>query len=410
MDDKENIEAYYGLPSEVRFCKKCVISNQRPNSTLEFRQNIETKKVTIFFDEEGVCSACRHAEKKENEIDWKKREEELRALCDRFRRDDGNYDCIVPGSGGKDSVFVSHMLKDDYDMHPLTVTWTPHIYTDVGWRNLVRWVHSGFDNILFQPNGKVHRLLTKLAFTNMLHPFQPFIYGQKNIGPKFAALYNIPLVFYGESGAEYGNPIAETHTSLGDPKYFIGSDYEEMNLGGMKVKDIMETYNLKLVDLMIYLPMDKKLFENKNIEVHYCSYYKNWDPQEHYYYAVEHTGFESNTERTEGTYSKYSSIDDKSDPFHYYTTLIKFGIGRTSYDAAQEIRNHKITREEGIALVKKYDQEFPKKYFKEFLEYIDMTEAQFWETIDKFRSPHLWKKEKKEWKLRHAIWNEEYQK
>ena len=64
-----------------------------------------------------------------------------------------------------------------------------------------------------------------------------------------------------------------------------------------------------------------------------------------------------------GTYSKYSSIDDKIDCFHYYTMFIKFGIGRASFDASQEIRNGKITREEGINLVKKYDSEFPKKYF-----------------------------------------------
>jgi hypothetical protein len=91
--------------------------------------------------------------------------------------------------------------------------------------------------------------------------------------------------------------------------------------------------------------------------------------------------------------------------FHYYTTLIKFGIGRASYDAAQEIRNGKITREEGVNLVKKYDQEFPIKYFKEFLEYINISEDLFRETVDKFRSPHLWCRENGEWKLRHAVWH-----
>ena len=136
-------------------------------------------------------------------------------------------------------------------------------------------------------------------------------------------------------------------------------------------------------------------------------YYMKWDPQEAYYFAVEHTDFEANSERTEGTYSKYNSIDDKSDPYHYYTTLIKFGIGRATYDASQEIRNHKITREEGVALVKKFDHEFPKKYFKDLLEYMDMTEKRFWELIDKFRSPHIWKKENGEWKLRKAVYDEE---
>ena len=129
-----------------------------------------------------------------------------------------------------------------------------------------------------------------------------------------------------------------------------------------------------------------------------------WDPQECFYYASKHTGFQPNTERTEGSYSKYSSIDDKIDPYHYYCTYIKFGIGRATYDSAQEIRNNKIERNEGVELIKKYDSEFPRKYFEEFLKYIDHDEKQFWETIDQFRSPHLWKKNKDNtWSLKKKI-------
>ena len=144
--------------------------------------------------------------------------------------------------------------------------------------------------------------------------------------------------------------------------------------------------------------------QNDKIQVHYLGYYLRWDPQECYYYAAENTGFKTNTERTEGSYSKYSSIDDKIDPFHYYTTLIKFGIGRATYDSSQEIRNNKISREEGVNLVKLFDHEFPKKYFKDFLNYIDLSEELFFETIDKFRSPHLWTKDSNNnWKLRHNV-------
>lgn len=133
-------------------------------------------------------------------------------------------------------------------------------------------------------------------------------------------------------------------------------------------------------------------------------YYLKWDPQECYYYAAENTGFLANPERTEGSYSKYSSLDDKIDPFHYYTTLAKFGLGRASYDAAQEIRNGKITREEGVALVQKFDQEFPMKYFADFLNYIGISEHEFHSTVDRFRSEHLWIKEGETWTLRKPIW------
>ncbi|MHA1313178.1 MAG: N-acetyl sugar amidotransferase [Candidatus Helarchaeota archaeon] len=406
MTELEELEAYFGLPKQVIFCKKCVISNQRPNSTLEFQHNINSKKETIHFDEEGVCDACRLAERKNKEINWNKREEELKALCDKFRRDDGYYDCIVPGSGGKDSTLASWVLKYKYNMHPLTVTWAPHIYTEVGWGNFQKWIHAGFDNILFHPNGKVHRLLTRLAFDNLLHPFQPFILGQKNIGAKFAALYDIPLVFYGENEAEYGNPMQDALTPLRNMKFAAGDNYMNMFLGGVKVKDLIEKHGLHMNDLQPYLPMDPDLYVKKKIQVHYLGYYIKWDPQEAYYFASEHSGFKANCERTEGTYSKYNSIDDKTDPYHYFTTYIKFGIGRATYDASQEIRNDKITREEGVALVKKYDHEFPKKYFKEFLRYMNnMTEEHFWKKVDEFRSPHLWKKENGQWKLRHTVYD-----
>lgn len=401
------LEAYYGLPSDVGFCKRCVMSNQRPNSRSEFKHDKNSKTVAIHIDEEGICDACRYHDKKARTIDWSKRCEELERLCDQYRRNDGNYDCVIPGSGGKDSIMAAHIVKNEFGMHPLTVTWAPHLYTDIGRRNLEHWIDSGFDNILFTPNGKVHRLLTRLAFKNLLHPFQPFILGQKNIGAKFAALHNIPLVFYGESEAEYGNPIATTQTSLREAKYHTGDNYENMALGGTTVRELTEKYAVQMNELKPFLPMDPDEFEKKNIQVQYLGYYVKWDPQEAYYFAVDHGGFEANDQRTEGTYSKYNSIDDKSDPFHYFTTRIKFGVGRATYDASQEIRNEKITREEAVTLVKKFDHEFPERYYPEFLDYINMTENEFWQTVDQFRSPHLWKREDGEWQLRHTVWQQE---
>ena len=398
-------EAFYGLPNEVKFCKKCVISNQRPSSTVEFRSTNKDKKEVIDFDENGICSACRYNEEKEKNIDWNLREKTLLNLLDKFRSKDGSYDVIVPGSGGKDSAFTSHILKYKYGMNPLTVTWAPHMYTEIGWKNFNNWMHvGGLDNILYTPNGKLHRLLTKLAFHNLLHPFQPFIIGQRIIGPAMAARFNVKLVMYGENQAEYGNKVDANNIPTMNTNFFTVDDPLQMNLGGVKMKEIIDNYGYKIADFAPYIPVSPKELNSKGVEVHYLGYYLKWDPQECYYYAVENTGFAANTERTEGSYSKYSSIDDKIDPFHYLTTLIKFGIGRSTYDAAQEIRNLKITRQEGELLVKKFDQEFPKKYFSEFLEYIDTTEDEFWDIINKHRSPHLWgKDEQGNWKLRHTV-------
>ena len=397
-------KAFFGLPEQVVFCKRCVISNQRPNSTVEFKNVKDEEKSTINFDEEGICDACRYQDSKASNIDWQKREDALKRLCDLHRNNNGDYDVIVPGSGGKDSAYASHVLKYKYGMNPLTVTWAPHKYTEIGWKNFENWIHEGgLDNILFTPNGKLHRYLTKEAFTNLLHPFQPFIVGQRIIGPMMAAKFNVKLVFYGENQAEYGNNADENFIPTMDRKFFSVDDPMDIMLGGKSIRDIINETDFKLNDFKPYVPPNAEYLESKGIEVHYLGYYLPWDPQECYYYATEHTGFQSNSERTEGTYSKYSSIDDKIDMFHYLTTFIKFGIGRATYDAAQEIRNNKITREEGVQLVRKFDEEFPKKYFKDFLEYISLSESEFHNILDKFRSPHLWKKQNKKWKLRHTV-------
>lgn len=404
----ERLEAKYGLPEKVCFCKKCVMSNQRPASTPEFKHTIKSKKVTLHIDEEGICDACRVAEQKEKAIDWQDREEQLLRLLDKYRRNDGQYDCIVPGSGGKDSGFQAHVLKYKYGMHPLTVTWPPILYTEYGYQNFKNWIDiGGFDNLSFNRNGRVMKLLTKLSIENLFHPFQTFILGQKNLAPKLALKYGIPLIFYGENEVEYGNPIAENQSSLRSKSYFSMKDLDEIYLGGVTVKELIEKHDLDYNDITPFLPPPLDELEKTNLEVHYLGYYLKWTPQEAYYYSVENTGFKARPFRTQGTYSKYNSIDDKIDDLHYYTTFIKFGIGRATYDASQEIRNNHITREEGIALVKRFDGEFPDKYFNEVMEYIGMEPDHFMKLCDKFRSPHLWKKEQGEWMLRYPIWEHE---
>jgi len=399
----EKLETFYGLPKEVKFCKRCVMSNQRPTSAVEFKHTINSKKTTLRIDNSGICEACKTAEIKEG-INWEKREDELIQLLDKYRRNDGYYDCIIPGSGGKDSAFQANILKYKYGMNPLTVTWPPILYTDYGYENWKNWIDiGGFDNISFRRNGKVMKLLTRLSIENLFHPFQTFILGQKNLAPKIALKYKIPLIFYGENEAEYGNPIADNMTSLRDKSYFTYSHLDEIFLGGVSVKELIEKYNLKLTDIMSFLPASESDFKENNIEVHYLGYYLKWTPQESYYYAVENTGFKARPFRTQGTYSKYNSIDDKIDDLHYYTTFIKFGIGRATSDASQEIRNHHLTREEGIALVKRFDGEFPDKYFNEIMEYIEMRQDYFHELTDKFRSPHLWAKVNDKWRLRHTV-------
>lgn len=412
----------YGLPQEILFCKKCVISNQRPNSSIEHKSQSTTPKQTIAFDVNGVCDACNVAEKK-SKVDWELREQELVELCNRYRRSDGGYDCLVPGSGGKDSFFQAHILKYKYGMNPLTVTWAPHLYTDWGWQNFQSWLGAGFDNYLHTPNPLVHRLLTRLAVENLFHPFQPFILGQKSFAPKIAAMMNIPLIFYGENEAEYGNASSDNAIATRDSKYYSVDDQDDLFLSGQSITSLKSDFGLTSGDIEPYLPIAKEELEDKKIEVHYLGYYLKWHPQGAYYYAVENGGFRPAPERTPGTYSKYNSIDDKIDDFHYYTTFIKFGIGRATYDASQEIRNDEIDRSEGVALVKRFDGEFPDRFAEEIFKYLsipreqypvasemfeqpEMTREYFDLQSDRFRSPHLWYWDhtSTSWKLRKTVW------
>ncbi len=414
-------ETRYGLPREIKFCTSCVISNQRPNSAVEFAHNQKSRKETIHFDEDGVCDAC-HVARRKKETDWEERERELIELCTRFRRADGRYDCVVPGSGGKDSFYAAHVLKYRYGMHPLTVTWAPHIYTDWGWKNLMAWINAGFDNILKTPNSRVHRLLTRLALENLFHPFQPFIIGQKSIAAKFSALYDIPLVFYGENEAEYGNPQAEAESEQRDWSYFTTSSDNQIYLSGISIADLKDRFGLHQNDLEAYLPVDPDHMRRAGTQVHYLGYYLPWHPQGCYYYSVEHGGFVPSPERTAGTYSKYNSIDDKVDDLHYYTAYIKFGIGRATSDASQESRNGDITRDEAVALVKRYDGEFPERFIDELFEYLSlptetfpaasgmfeqpiMDRDYFMHLADRFRPPHIWKYENGAWCLRKTVWD-----
>ena len=416
---KTPLTAKYGLPETVSFCQRCVTSNQKPISAIEFQHTSGSVKQAIHIDDENICDACRVAEKK-SLIDWDARDAELRELCDKHRSSDGSYDCLVPGSGGKDSFVAAHMLKYKYGMHPLTVTWAPHVYTEWGWRNFQRWIHAGFDNYLCTPNGRVHRLLTRLAVENLFHPFQAFILGQKSLAPKMAVLHQLPLVFYGENEAEYGNPIGDADSAKRSWKYFSAPEKSSIHLGGTSIKDLTTDFGLEDVDLDPYLPANPAGLEKLGIEVHYLGYYVKWHPQSCYYYSVEHGGFEASPERTPGTYSKYNSIDDRIDDFHYYTTFIKYGIGRATYDAAQEIRSGDINREEGVALVQRFDGEYPTRFSDEILTYLSIPEKEFPQAskmfeepimdlnyfnnlADSFRSPHLWSYNKDQWSLRYQV-------
>ena len=373
----------------VVYCTRCINSNQRPGLT---------------FDEQGVCDACQYSDLKEKVIDWNEREKELVNLLDKYRSKDGSFDVIVPSSGGKDSCFVAHQLKHKYNMHPLAVTWAPAIYTDIGWQNLQSFRHAGFDTVLCLPDGKVYAKLARLGFELMGDPFWPWHYGQRAFPLNMAVKFKIPLIIYGEmTRVEYGGGRElwykpnETYEDLKNYFHINTKGVDSMVDEGLKY-GLIDNSDLSSIALyrLPHLEEVKKL----GTEVHWFSYYKKWIPQENYYYATKHCGFKPNPKRSEGTYSKYASLDDKIDGLHFYMQYIKFGFGRCTSEASQEVRSGHINREEAVALANKYDGEFPQEHFKECLEYMGISEEDFWNVADQFRPPHLWEKIDGQWHLK----------
>lgn len=340
----------------VRMCARCVMTNQRPR---------------IVFDDEGVCSACRYADRKKNDIDWVSRKIELKKLLGSSQKEFG-YDVIVPASGGKDSSFVAWTLAKRFQMRPLLARWAPHIATDIGESNWQALLHSGFDGVTAQPNGLLHRKLSRLALEFYGDPFLPFIYGQLAWPFHVAVQNGVNLVFFGENGeAEYGGD-----PSANDKPCWSDSDWERVYMKGASVDRLLnigvELGAIGHLEALSASPFYRLPNVNDRPEFHWLGYYLPWAPQANYYHAAENTGFEPNTVRNEGTFSRYASIDDKLDGWHYRFGFLKFGIGRCTSDASHEVRDGELTREEAISLVVKYDSERPSSHLDECLDYLGM--------------------------------------
>ena len=395
----------YGLPLEIKYCKKCTRSNQRPAVTQEYLQT-EKKKKQFVEIEKDICGGCEFNYLKHNKINWKDREKQLEELCNKYRKSDGSFDVLVPGSGGKDSIYVAHQLKFKYNMNPLLCSWSPTMITKKGKENLDAWINLGFKIKFNEVNKELHRVLTKLSFLNLCHPFQPFIIGQKNFAPNVARKNNIKLIMFGEHDVEFGSDLERWNEPTMKLDRFTQDkiDYNEIFLGGLQINEIIKRYNFTLKDLKDYMPIQTDEFRSSGVEFHYFSYYKKWNFHDNYYYVIENSNFLPEEERIQGSYDKYASMDDKIDYLHFYTYYIKFGMGRATSATEQEIRAGVINRDEGIALVKRFDSEFPSKYFQDYLDYMQIDKTEFHDVIEKARPEHLWKKNRNKWVLKKPIW------
>lgn len=352
----------------------------------------------IVFNEKGVCNACNYAQEKKK-IDWNKRKKEFMELIEEHKSEDNKWDCVVPWSGGKDSSSIAYKLKFKFGLNPLLVTFSPQLPSEVGMKNREELIQVGFDHMFFRPNQEVHRKLSRRFFIERGHQKIPWDAGV-NVPPVEVALkYKIPIVFYAEHGeSEYGGKIIkEESRKIRDFTEFI-----ENQVGDDPRNWVDDEITLK--DLSPYIYPDVNEIKKAGIKVVYFGYFFKWSELENFKFAKSHWNFHTTPfGRTEGTFTNYDSIDDKSDDLYYYMQYIKFGFGRAVRDASRKIQNGQLTRKQGLELARKYDGEFPKRYFKDMLAYLNLTEKKCLEIIDKHRNPEIWKKEKGEWKLRYPL-------
>ena len=267
------------------------------------------------------------------------------------------------------------------------------------------FVSSGFSVLNFFFNGKLYRKLSRIAFEELGDNFTPFVFGQMAYCFHIAKKFGIGLVFWGENAElEYGGDETivkndKIDISLADEIYWKGSNVNELiSVGLKKYPSILKEQDVCEADLD-FLSVPKNC---ESIETAWLSTFINWKPQDNFYYAVQNTGFKPNPYISEGTFSKYASLDDKLDWLHYYMMFIKFGIGRATSDACREIREGLITREEGCLLVNRYDGELTKKYFDYTLNYLELDKENFFRIVDSFRLDHIWTKNGANFKLRHT--------
>lgn len=351
---------------KLRYCTRCVMPETRPD---------------LSFDEKGVCDACRSQELKD-QLDWDARTQELHQLLEDYRDPTGsNYDCLVPVSGGKDSHFQVYYLKHVCGMNPLCVTWVPCNQTELGRRNVDNLKGMGVDYIEFTGNPHVTRKLVKLGFELIGDCCWPEHVGLFTVPVQVAVRYRIPLIVWGEcSQFEYGGPASTRQAIVLDRRWM-----EEFGgLRGLRVEDVLNLTDVSPRDLVAYTYPPIEDLEASGCRGVFLGQYMYWDARSQLD-IIKRYGFHVNEEGPqEGTYTNYENLDCKYVGYHDYLMYCKYGFGRATTHACIDIRNKRLTREQALELVHQYDGKLPRKYLGEFLEEMELTEAQFFRVCDVF--------------------------
>lgn len=343
----------------------------------------------IVFNEDGVCDACISAKRKDRDIDWIKREEEFRQILDQYRSKNGNYDCIVPVSGGKDSCYQAYTMKYKYGMNPLCVNHVPCEMTEVGHRNLLFLRDLGFDLIQVGANRRAYRQMVRVGFHKLGDCCWPEHIGIFTAPVRVAVQYGVPLIIWGEnSQLEYGGPAHARESRVLNRRWL-----EEYQMLGYRISDLVDD-GLDPRDLRVFqYPEDAEL-QSVGVTGLFLGYFTRWDGRSNME-MMKAMGWNPNPDGPcEGTYTDYENLDCKwIAGLHDYMKFVKYGYGRATDNACIDIRNGRLTRLEGFKLAKEYEGKIPRKYLNDFYNLIDCDEEQFMATIDRFTNKYIFERD-----------------
>lgn len=359
----------------MRYCVKCVMPDTKPDLT---------------FDEFGVCNACRNYENRA-ETDWHTREQELIKILEKYKNRDGsNYDCIVPVSGGKDSTYqVIKVLQ--YGLNPLCVVHTTCDLSDIGRANIENIKSLGVDLIEFSSNPLVRAKLNRIGLTEVGDISWPEHVGIFTTPVRAAVQFNVPLIIWGENSQnEYGGPGASVESQILNRAWL-----EEFGgLLGFRVQDLIDEFDFHPKQLINYVYPDDSELKRVGVTGIFLGYFLPWDGLGNSLVAVAN-GFTVSDKATLGSMVNYENLDNYQTAIHEYFKYLKFGFGRASDHASLHIRRGRISRKDGIEIVKNYDGAYPKSYLGKALEDIlaplDMDKAEFDNLCDQFTNASLFR-------------------
>jgi N-acetyl sugar amidotransferase len=363
------------MQMKIRYCKRCVFPETKPD---------------LFFDERGVCSACIAAEQKDSGIDWKQREKDFFEIINHYKKkpNETGYDCIVPVSGGKDSTYQAYFMKHVCGLNPLCVCFETTAVTELGQKNLDNISKLGIDVIHFKKNHEVYKKMVIESFRRVGDEMWPNHIGIFTIPVMFAVKFNIPLIIWGEnSQQEYGGPLESIHSNILNRRWL-----EEFGgLLGNRIQDMIGVEGITEKDLTPYIyPLDEDI-ERVGVTGLFLGHYFFWDARKQLEIVKKHGFAVKEDGPTEGTYTNYENLDEKLVGLHDYLKFVKYGFGRATDHACIDIRNKRLTREEGKKLVMQHDGKYPHYAVSDFIKYSGLSKQEIDEVIDSYTNPILFK-------------------